>query len=465
MEPAATPRRHAATPPGPRLPAPAQSAWLAHDPVGFLERCRRRFGDVFALRLVPVGRVVVVGSPPLVHEILTGDAARYRAGAATARLLPFLGDRSPLLLDGDDHRTQRRRLLGAFSPHGAAGDRPAIEAIVRRHVERWPRGRCFATLPATRALAFEVVVRHAVGLDDIDLGALEQRLQRLLAGPARLALWAPRLAPPARRLDPRTVLDRRLADLDAALAAAIARRRPRAGDAVAALLGGDEPVPGREVTHVVRALVLVGHETTGTAASWLLQLLARHSAAAAALRDAGASDDRPLLRSAVEEALRVHPPVVDAVRELAVETQLGGFTIPAGTIVMAAPLLVHTRRDRYDDPYAFRADRFVGRRPDPAAWMPFGGGVRRCLGATLAQETLQALTRTVLERDRLTPGGIDPERARLSGTTLVPHRGGRIVLVPRGRRAEAAQHPARTRVRPSAPRTGGSATAPAEGCR
>jgi len=174
---------------------------------------------VFSLRLLPVGRVVVVGSPALVHAVLTGSSDRFRAGAATARLLPFLGACSPLLLDGDEHRTQRRRLLRAFSAHGAAGDRPAIEAIVRRHVERWPRGRPFTSLPATRALAFEVVVRRAIGLVDVELDDLERRLQRLLNGQAKLAVWGSTHSRPRLGLDPQAVLERRLAALDAVLTA------------------------------------------------------------------------------------------------------------------------------------------------------------------------------------------------------------------------------------------------------
>ena len=200
------------------MPTAAQSAWLSHDPVGFLEQCRRRFGDVFSLRLMPVGDVVVVGSPALVHDVVTGDPDRFLAGAATGRLLPFLGARSPLLLDGEAHRVQRRRLLPVFSPHGAAGDRDAIEAVVRRHVERWPRGTRFATLPLTRSLAFEVVVRHAIGLREADRGELEDRLKRLLSGPARLALWAPHRSRALWLAGPRALLERRLSALDRALA-------------------------------------------------------------------------------------------------------------------------------------------------------------------------------------------------------------------------------------------------------
>ncbi|MGH2946269.1 MAG: cytochrome P450, partial [Solirubrobacteraceae bacterium] len=326
-------------------------------------------------------------------------------------------------------RAQRRRLLRAFSARGAAGDRRAIEAIVRRHVERWPRGRPFTTLPATRALAFEVVVRHAIGLRDVELEDLERRLQRLLKGQARLALWGPTLSRARWGHDPQAALERRLAALDAILSAGM-RGEPRTTGVLAALAGGgdERPVPHREAVHVVRALALVGHETTGTAASWLLHLLAHHPVAAERARDAAASGDDASVRSWVEEALRVRPPVIDAIRELAEDTNVGGYLVPGGTIVMAAPLLVHTRADTHPQPYAFRPERFVDRRPDPAAWIPFGGGVRRCLGATLAQETLQALVRVVLERYRPRPRHARPERARLSGTTLIPRRGGQIVL-------------------------------------
>lgn len=284
-------------------------------------------------------------------------------------------------------RAQRRRLLRAFSAHGAAGDRPVIEAIVRRHVERWPHGGRSRTLPATRAPAFEVVVRHATGLLDVELDELERRLQRLLKGQARLAVSGGTLSRPRLGLDPQAALGRRLAALDAVLSAGMdgphrtAARSPRSSATVTSAR-----------CHTTRPCTSCARSRSSATRppERLLHLLAHHPVAAERARAATVSGDDATVRSWVQEALRVHPPVIDAIREVAEDMEIGGYVVPARTIVMAAPLLVHTRADTYAQPYVFQPERFVDRRPDPAAWIPFGGGVRRCLGTALAQETLQA---------------------------------------------------------------------------
>lgn len=421
-------------PPGPRSPAPLQTLRLQRDPLGMLDHWRARYGDCFAVSLLPAGRLVVVAEPQAARRLLTGDRHAFRAGDATRRLLPLLGEGSVLLADGDRHVERRRALAPPF--HGArlGGYRAGIEAIAGHALERWPLGTPFPTLPALRSIAFEVVARLALGLGDAAFAAeLHRRLLRMFAPPAGLALWL--RAPPRepRPASPWRALARRRDAVDALLLEALELRRDGPLRAVADAAGSRE-----ELCDELRALLIVGHETTATGIAWAVELLLRHPGALGRVREELRRGEERQLEAAVHETLRLRPPVVDAVRTLAAPAELCGFALPVGTLVMAAPALVQRRADLYPDPEAFCPERFLGGRPDPAAWIPFGGGHRRCLGAGLAMLEMKAVLSVLLSRLELRPARAAPERARLLGTTLVPERGAEVVIMGRARRPREA---------------------------
>lgn len=223
---------------------------------------------------------------------------------------------------------------------------------------------------------------------------------------------------------PWAVYERRVARIDTLLRFALHHASAPAGVAahLVALRERGVIASDEELVEELRILLLVGHETMTAAIAWMVLTLARHPPTR------GDLDDDRLVEAVVQEALRLHPPVVDVVRELAAPMRIGADLVPAGTVLMALPPLVHRRADLYDEPELFRPQRFVERRPDPMTWIPFGGRRRRCLGATLALLELKAVVKALagVRELRLADGAA--ERPRLNGTTLVPNRGGRVVL-------------------------------------
>lgn len=406
-----------------------------------------RYGDCFTPSLPPVGRLVVVTDPRALRELFTGDPAVFRAGEATARLLPALGAGSILLADGEEHLGRRRRLMPLFHGENLARHRDWIAEIAEREIERWPLGRPFPVLPGMRAIAFQVIARIVLGpLERKRSVELYARLTRMLAGPSALASWYPwpeRFGAPR---GPWALFERRRLAVDELLVDEIRRHRAgrgqaEPGDVLSLLLsegGGTRPVPSEpELFDELRSLLIVGHETTASALAWALAELARAPAVLDRLLDDLADGDDRYLEGVIKETLRLRAPVVDAVRLLAEPVELDGFVLPAGTIVMAALPLVHRRPELYPDPESFRPERFLDRRPDPYAFAPFGGGVRRCLGAGLAQLELRVVLPVILRRLRPRPARPEAERARLLGTMLVPERGAEVILERRG----TGQHP------------------------
>lgn len=415
---------------------------MQRDPLGALRVWAGRYGNCFALSILPVGRIVVVTDPAVLKEVFGGDPNVFRAGEATARLLPILGAGSILFADGEEHLRRRRRLLPVFHGEGLAGHTAWIAELAGRESDRWPLGRPFPLLPRMRSIAFEVISRLVLGpLEQPRVDELHVRLARMLSGASILASWRPW---PVRGLEPRGPwerLERRRRAVDELLLEEIRRRRARRDGAepedalsVLAVEAEDIPTPSdRELCDDLRSLLIVGHETTAAALAWALTELARAPVVVERLLGELADGGDRYLEAVIEETLRLRAPVVDAVRLLAESAELNGFVLPAGTIVMAALPLVHRRPDLFAEPDSFRPERFLAGRPEPYSFVPFGGGVRRCLGAPLAMLELRAVVPVILERFRLRPARPEPERAKLLGTALVPARGAEVILERRAR--------------------------------
>jgi len=390
-------------------------------PVETLARRRRTGGRLFPLTSAVAGPMLVVGAPELAHEVLHAPPGTYLAGAANRRILPVLPENSVLTLDGEPHRQRRRELAPMFHGDALKAMAPVIRDLAAREVEGWPLGRPFAVLPRMRSLALSVAVRLIAGIEDSPgLGQVGRHLRGvlrpylMLSGISALA----RLGP----LSPQAAADRAHRAFARGLAGAVRCRREDAGDgmSVPELLG-----PGE-----VFALLLAAHETTATGLAWAIELLAWAPDAADAVARELAGSERVSLDAVIWESLRLRPPLVDIVRQANAPARLAGRNVPAGTLLLIPPPLIH-REAATEEGDRFDIARFRGGQPDPRTWLPFGGGDRRCLGASLAMLELREILPQIIERFELVPTRSEPERPRLYGTALVPATGACVVLSPR----------------------------------
>lgn len=414
-----------------------QALTLWRDPVGSLGTWARHHGDVFSLDLPAVGGVVVVGDPAGAHDLLRGDPSRAAAGAATGRVLPLLGSSCVLRLDGDAHLARRRILNPVFHGDILSRHRESIVEIVRRELAGWPVGRPVRSLGLLQDLTFAVIARLVLGLTDRDAVSHLHRLVRRATGPAALAgTWMWPLRPGRLQDRARAIVGRRQRAVTDSIAETVRRRiegHPGDDDALQALLvGGDGSPSGPGLYEELRALLVVGHETTAAALAWGLERLVREPAVLARLAHSVEEGDAGYLDAVIFEVLRWRPPVIDTVRELTEPMEIANHSLAAGTLAMVSPYLVHQHRELFASPAAFVPDRFAqGSAPDPRAWVPFGGGSRRCVGAELAVVEMEVVLAELLAAFTLHPATRSSERARLAGTVLVPAEGASVLLSPR----------------------------------
>lgn len=435
-----------AMPPGPAEPRAWQAArWLLR-PEPWLLRSHARYGDAFTLHL-PFGPQVFLADPAAVKEVFTADPALFRAGAGNAPLEPAVGRNSVLLLDGPEHLRHRRLLLGPL--HGARLERwtGVMADIAHADLDRWPVDRPFALEERTRAITLDVILRVVFGIEEAGrLAELRGLFGALLpGGGARVLAMLPAMR---RDLGPLGPWRRFLATrsrIDAILHDEIARRQRQGGleereDILSLLMRtelGDE-----ELRDQLMTLLLAGHETTAVALAWTFSLLLGRPAAHARLVEEVRAGEVAYLDAVVAEALRLRPPIPAVVRRLAEPTRVAGWDLPAQTKVAPCIWLVNRRADLYPEPHAFRPERFLDRPPETYTWLPFGGGIRRCLGAAFATTEMRVVLRAVLERAELRPAEPAPARSQRRAVVLAPRHGTRAVLASRAPRRRSAAPPA-----------------------
>lgn len=414
--------------PGPRMPPPLQGVRFLLSEHRMLERYRRRYGELFAVRVWPFDPLVVVSDPAEVRRIFTADPGLVHAGEGNTVLGPLVGPHSVLLLDEGEHLRRRKLLLPPFH-----GDRMRVYGEVMREVAAaevatWPRGGELALLPAMQRITLRIILRTVFGMGTGPRAdALERSLVALLD--RSQVMMIPALQ---RNLGPRSPWRRFLAArdvVDAQIYAEIARRREAPGavdgeDVLSMLMGAGDHVSDEELRDDLMTLLVAGHETTATTMAWTLERLLRHPEALRRARE-----DVAYLDAAVKEAQRVRPVITYAMRKLTAPMQVHGWTVPAGATLGTSVTLMHRRPDLYPEPHAFRPERWLeGRRPETYGWIPFGGGIRRCLGASFATYEMREVLSTVLAREGLRAA--TPERAerhRRKMITFIPDRGARAL--------------------------------------
>ncbi len=419
-----------------REPAVVQKLRFGFDVDRFYASGRRRYGDVFTVRVLD-DPWTVLADPGAVKEVFSHGPDELDSGVANLILRPLIGTRSVLLSDGEDHLRRRKLVLPPFHGERMRAYEETIRALAAAEIARWPLGEPAPALPRTQALTFALILRTVFGVQEEDqLGTLGPVLRETLdwVVAMRHVLLIGFLGP-ERLLNMRS-FKTRVAAVDREVAKLIATRRAAPDlaereDILSLLLAArDESGRGLsdgELRDELVTLLVGGHETTAALIAWALHDLARDPAS----QDRLASGSEGFADAVVTETLRLHPPAALALRRLRVPLTIAGRRLPAGTTVAPSTLLVHRRADLYPDPWAFRPERFLDRRPVPSEWFPFGGAVRRCIGAAFAQFEARIVLEELTGALRFSPATRAPERIGRRGPVLVPSKGAQLIAARR----------------------------------
>jgi cytochrome P450 len=412
--------------------------WWAR-PTAFLERCRSRYGRRFTIRMLAQSPFVMISDPDEIKQVFTAPADVLRPGEGARILEPIIGANSVILLDEGDHMRQKRLVLPAF--HGKRMDAlsEVVGEVAREQIESWPRDQAVPLHPGLQGLTMEVILAVVFGLRTGErLDALRSALTEML----EFGLSPLSLLPPAQRAPfgrgPWAAFTQARARADELIYAEIAERRARGLDEggdemIATLLAAEHedgtPMADVEVRDELMTLLVAGHETTATELAWAIERLAREPEAlsnlVAAVDD---GDGEPYLTAVIRETLRHRPVLTNAApRAVKKSVEIGGITYEPGTHLLASAWLVHHDAEIYPEPYAFRPERFLDAEPGTYTWIPFGGGRRRCIGASFAILEMAIVLRELLRRVEIRADG-QPELATRRAITVTPGRGAETVL-------------------------------------
>jgi len=426
-------------PPGPRRPAMAQALeWLAR-PVRFMEGARSKYGKVFLARLGPEQKVVFLSDPALAEAVFTGDSELLRTGDINGVFKRIIGRDSILVLDGAEHLRRRRLLLPAF--HGDNLQR--LEATMARAVEdeiaTWPIGQPFASLPRIHAISTEVVTRAIFGMREGEYPEeLHEVLPRFLDLCRTPAVFIPWLRRELRGATPWAHLLQSIDELDEILLDQIRRRRTMRDlasrpDVLSKLVQArddhHEGLSDRQIRDELVTLLVAGHETTSGALAFAVEQLVHHPRVLDRLEVAIQGGDDRYLDAVVKESMRRRPVLPIAGRKLTARARLGEYVLPAGTVLMPCIYLMHHEPDVFPHPDEFRPERFLEQAPATYSWIPYGGGIRRCVGAAFATMEMKVVLRTIFGRLSVSAAG-PPEPPVRRSVSLAPRQGAEIVVEP-----------------------------------
>jgi cytochrome P450 family 135 len=437
--PAATPAPIKGLPPGPRMPRALQTAIWSRQAQWMLEQSRARFGDMFTIRIANEGTWVMLSDPELVKQVFTGDPRVFHAGEGNQILRPILGENSILVLDEKPHIGQRRLLLPPFHGERMQGYGEKMTEIAGREIESWPTGTPYKLRPRMQAITLEIILETVFGVHDRERldplrGALRDFLD--LTTDPRLLLPVILIGPERVRCIP--AFRRRVDRVDELIYAEIAERR-RAEDLaerddilsmlVAARHEDGSPMSDAEIRDELLTLLVAGHETTATALSWAMERLTRHPDKLERLRaEALAGGEEPYLTATIQETLRLRPVIVLVIRKLTEPVELGGYELPAGVSATPSIHLIHRHPEIYPEPDRFLPERFLDNPPGTYTWIPFGGGVRRCLGAAFAQFEMAVVLRELVKRHQVRPANPKSERPYRRAITETPRHDAEVIL-------------------------------------
>jgi cytochrome P450 len=428
-------------PPGPRMPTFLQGMGWWHRPTAFMERCRARYGKRYTIRLPGQPPFVMISDPDQIREIFTAPPDVLHPGEGARILEPVVGRFSVILLDESPHLEQRKLLLPAF--HGDKMQRLTglMQELSEREVAGWPVGRPFELHPRFQALTLEIILRAVFGLAAGGrLDALRERLTEILEFGMKPASVNVHLQRNFGGLGPFARFARARAKADELVYEQIDERRrsgERREDILSMLLDarhedGTE-MSREEIRDELMTALVAGHETTASELAWAFERLAREPRVLARLHEEiDAGEDDAYLTATIQETLRRRPVLPQAEPRLVKKpVEIGGWRYEPGVVLAANAWLVHHDPDVYPDPFAFRPERFLEKPPGTYTWIPFGGGRRRCLGASFAMLEMKLAIAAALRRFTVAPAP-QLERTRRRAITISPRRGALTVLLPRG---------------------------------
>ena len=423
-------------PPGPGWPPLLQSIGLLRFRHRFVPWAHRRYGDVFTVRLLPDRPLVLFTRPEHAREIFAADPETFLAGKANAILGPMMGEHSLLLQDGAEHQRARKLLMPAFNGHALREYGDLVTEVARADLATWYDGEELRALDRMNRLTLEVILRVVFGVtDERRLALLRPRVNRVVdVSPAVLFGWS---VPRLRRLGPWRAARQNAHELDQLIHAEIRERRTAPDlatrtDVLSRLIragGDDDRLTDEELRDQLVTLLLAGHETTATALAWALYELGRDPALLARTAAAADDGDDAWLEAVLKESMRLHPVIPMVVRTLTAPATIGGIDLPAGVTVGPSILIAHARPDNHPEPGVFRPERFIDGNPAPNTWIPFGGGVRRCIGAGFS-----LMEGVVILRELLTTYSIESlaeDEPKVRNITSVPRGGARIRVTAR----------------------------------
>jgi cytochrome P450 family 135 len=429
---------HTGLPPGPRAPAVLQTLAWALAPTWVMDGCRRRLGEAFTLTFSPSGmKLVLISDPEAVKTVFTAPPDVAPSGAGTSPVASVMGPSSVIVLTGPEHMRQRKLLLPPFHGERMREYEEVIVQATRRDMADWPLGRPMRLQERTRAITLEVILRAVFGVEAERMGALKEAIGGLLKPMHPLAIVLVALRRPS--LDrPTGAIGRALDHLDEVIYEELARRRSQEDLAertdILSLLMQARDEDGQAMTDgelrdELVTLLLAGHETTATSVAWAVERLVRHPEKLRRLQEEMEAGGEEYMTAVVNETLRVRPVVPIVVRVLQEELRVGAYNLPAGTRVVPSIYLTNRSPRVYGDAEAFRPERFLQDGPETFSWIPFGGGIRRCIGASFAQLEMRLILRTILgELEPRLPGRRwqGGEWVRRRAITLVPAGGARV---------------------------------------
>jgi cytochrome P450 family 135 len=427
-------------PPGPPLPMPVQTAIWSRQARRMLYACQDRYGDVFTIRLAYEGTWVMLADPEAVKQVFTGDPKIFHAGEGNQILGTVLGENSILVLDEKPHMSQRKLLLPPFHGERMQAYGETMAEVAAAEIDSWPTGTPYPLRPRMQALTLEVILRTVFGVDKAEVAKLTELREALrefldLGTNPRLLLPVLLIGPDrVRRI---SAFRRRIERVDELIYREIAARRS-AGDLeerddvlsllVSARHEDGSPMSDSEMRDELLTLLVAGHETTATSLAWAVERLCRHPEKLARLREEVEAGPDDYLTATIQETLRLRPVISIVLRRLTQPVEIGGYELPAGVSVAPSIYLVHRNPEIYPNPNAFEPERFLDNPPGTYTWIPFGGGVRRCLGAAFAQFEMAVVLRELVRRREIRPADPKPERVFRRAITETPRHDTRVIL-------------------------------------